>query len=506
MTGFSEYTEYDGLGLAELIRNGQVSPAELLEAAIAQIDSLNPTINSVIYKMYEQARKTIQQELPEGPFRGVPFLLKDLMAVHAGVPYTAGSRFMRDFVPGFDSELVKRYKQAGLVIVGKTNTPEFGLVPFTEPELHGPTRNPWDTSRTVGGSSGGSGAAVAARFVPIANGGDGGGSLRVPASCCGVFGFKPTRGRIPTGPHMGEVWQGFVTEHVLSRTVRDSAAMLDATAGPDTGAPYITPDHSRSFLEEVQTRPGKLRIAFSTKPFWGKSMHPDCVEAVKSTAELLQDLGHEVVEDTPPMNAEEMAYNFVIMLCGEVYGDLTEISQLMNKKLSRAEFEPATWALYLTGKALSAGEFSLAVRKLQVGAREVARFFEKYDILLTPTLSQPPFKIGTLQQSEMETRFLKAIGFMRAGKLLLALNLLKTLSSSVFEFIPDLPIFNVTGQPAMSVPLYWNKENLPVGVQLVGRFADDASLFRLAGQLEEARPWNDKRPPLLLNKIKEEVR
>lgn len=497
MSGFTEYANYDGVGLAELVRTGQLSPVELLEEAISRIETYNPKLNAVIYKLYQQARQAVQTDLPDGPFKGVPFLLKDLLAVYAGAPYTCGSRFMRNYIPDYDSELVKRYKKAGLVIVGKTNTPEFGLVPYTEPALYGPAHNPWDTSRTTGGSSGGSAAAVAARLVPMANGGDGGGSLRIPASCCGVFGHKPTRGRIPTGPVLGEIWQGFVTEHILSWSVRDSAAMLDATGGPDTGAPYITPGPARPFLQEVGTPPGALRIAFTTKPFMGHKVETDCVAAVKDTVKLLQGLGHVVEEAAPEFDGEQMAYDFFTMLTGEVYSDLIQVAQAVGHKLNRQEFEPTTWALYLLGKAIKSGDYSLAVRNLQTQTRRIGQFFEKYDVLVTPTLSQPPFKIGELQPSEIEMRLLKVIGRLRAGWLLVALGLTKPLAAKAFDFIPYPPVFNVTGQPAMSVPLYWNEANLPVGVQFVGRFAEDATLFRLAGQLEQARPWRDKLPPLL---------
>ncbi|MFN8373770.1 MAG: amidase [Anaerolineae bacterium] len=293
MSGFPEYTGYDALGLAELVRKEEITPAELVEEAIQRIEQHNPQLNAVVYKMYDLARKAASEPLPQGTFTGVPFLLKDLMAAFAGVPMTASSRSMKNYIPSYDTELVKRFKQAGVLVLGKTNTPEFGIPPYTEPELHGATHNPWDVSRTPGGSSGGSAAAVAARLVPMASGGDGGGSIRIPASCCGVFGMKPTRGRTPWGPLIGDSMQGFVVEHVLTRSVRDSAAMLDATAGADPGAPYFAPPHERPFLHEVTTDPGKLRIAFTTQPFMGNHVHAECVKGLNETVKLLQSLGHE---------------------------------------------------------------------------------------------------------------------------------------------------------------------------------------------------------------------
>jgi amidase len=324
MDGFREYDHYDGLGLAELVRRKEVSPAELVEEAIRRIETVNPQINAVIHPMYDLARQQVQQGLPEGPFRGVPFLLKDLLVYYAGVPTRSGSRFFRDFVPDHDSEIVRRYRQAGVVVLGKTNTPELGLVPYTEPVLFGPSRNPWDLSRTTGGSSGGSGAAVAARLVPVAHGNDGGGSIRIPASCCGVFGLKPTRGRTPMGPDIGEAWRGMAINHVLTLSVRDSAAMLDATAGPDVGAPYIIPPPERPFLEEVGRDPGRLRIAFTTRPLLPGTVHPDCVRGVEETARLCQDLGHIVEEAAPQIDGHAFARDFLTMVCAETRADIEE--------------------------------------------------------------------------------------------------------------------------------------------------------------------------------------
>lgn len=496
MSGFPEYDRYDGLGLAELVRKGEISPAELVEEAIRRIEAINPQINAVVHPMYDLARQQVQQGLPDGPFRGVPFLLKDLLVHYAGVPTTSGSRFFRDFIPDHDSEIVRRYRQAGVVILGKTNTPELGLVPYTEPVLFGPARNPWDLSRTTGGSSGGSGAAVAARLVPIAHGNDGGGSIRIPASCCGVFGLKPTRGRTPMGPDIGEAWRGMAINHVLTLTVRDSAAMLDATAGPDVGAPYIIPPPERPFLEEVGRDPGRLRIAFTTRPLLPGTVHPDCVRGVEETARLCADLGHFVEEAAPQIDGHAFARDFLTMVCAETRADIAEGEALTGKKARYGEFEPATWALGLLGRQISAGEYARALRSLQRAARQVGAFFEKYDVLLTPTLATPPMEIGWLQPAGIRAFALKLLGSLNAGALLNKLAGIEALAEEVFAFIPFTPVFNVTGQPAMSVPLVWNDQGLPIGMHFVARFGDEATLFRLAAQLEKARPWFERRPPV----------
>ncbi|MCJ7772177.1 MAG: amidase, partial [Desulfobacterales bacterium] len=292
MGRFKEYDTYDGLGLAELVRKKEISPDEICEEAISRIEALNPKLNAVITKMYDQGRKAVKDQLPDGPFTGVPFLLKDLLAAYAGVPMTSGSKAFKNYIPDHDSELVRRYKKAGLVILGKTNTPEFGLLGYTEPELHGITRNPWNTDHTPGGSSGGSAAAVASGMVPLASGGDGGGSIRIPASCCGLFGLKVTRGRNPTGPEHGAIWQGAVVEHVISRSVRDSAAILDSICGGDIGAPYYVPNPERPYLKEIEQNPGSLKIAFNTHSPIDTDVHPECVQAVEDTAKLLEKLGH----------------------------------------------------------------------------------------------------------------------------------------------------------------------------------------------------------------------
>jgi amidase len=494
MSSFPEYPKYDGLGLAELVCTKQITPSELVEEAIERIEARNPRLNAVVNKLYEQARAAAKNDLPDGPFMGVPFLVKDLISTMEGVPTSFGTRWLKDYPMPHDTEMVRRFRATGAVILGKTNTPEFGLVPYTEPEAFGPTHNPWDLQRTPGGSSGGSGAAVAARLVPLASGGDGGGSIRIPASCCGLFGLKPTRARTPTGPVVGEMWHGFAQEHVLSRSVRDSAAMLDAVAGPDVGAPYFAPPQERPYLQEVSTDPGKLRIAFTSHPFMGHEVHTDCRKGLEETVRLLQSLGHIVVEDKPDIDGEAFSVAFLTVVAGETRADIEWTSGLVKRKPSLAGFEASTYAVGLLGKAMSAVDYANAVRYLQTVSRSIGRFFESYDLLLTPTLSQPPVPIGSLQPPSSQMPLIRLIGQLNAGWLLNALGVIKPLAAQTFDFIPYTPVFNVTGQPAMSVPLYWNEAGLPIGMHFVGRFGDEATLFRLAGQLERAQPWFDRAP------------
>jgi amidase len=496
MSSFQDYDQYDGLGLAELVRKGEVAPGELVEEAIARIEQLNPQLNAVIHKMYDLAREQASGDLPDGPFRGVPFLLKDLLVDYAGVPTNRGSRFHYGFVPDHDSEMVKRYKAAGLIAIGKTNVPEYGLVPFTEPELFGPANNPWDLSCNTGGSSGGSAATVATRIVPIAHGNDGGGSIRIPASCCGVFGLKPTRGRNPIGPDIGEAWYGLSCDHVLTRSVRDSAAMLDATAGPDVGAPYYAAPPMRPFLNEVGEDPGRLRIAFTAAQLLPSTIDPACVEGVRATAKLCQELGHDVVEATPQFDGEAFAKAFFTMVCCETRADIEEAEDLVGRKATAQDFEPSTWAVALLGQQIRAPVLSKALRFLKRTARQIGHFFETYDILLTPTLARPPIVNGELQPKGAELTMMKLLGRLNAGGLIQAVAGVDALAEQVFDWMPFTPAFNVTGQPAMSVPLFWSGDGLPIGMQFVGRYGDEATLFRLASQLEQAKPWLDRVPPL----------
>jgi amidase len=496
MTGFSDFEQYDGLGLAELVRKKEVTPSELVEEAIGRIEKLNPQLNAVIHEMHNLAREVAEGDLPDGPFMGVPFLLKDLGVACEGVPMRSGSRFHEGFVPDHDCEMVRRFKAAGVIVLGKTNTPEYGLVPVTEPELFGPSNNPWDLTRTTGGSSGGSAAAVATRMVPVAHGNDGGGSIRIPASCCGIFGLKPTRGRNPLGPDRGETLHGLSCDHVLTWSVRDSAAMLDATAGPDVGTPYYATLPSRPFLDEVGADPGRLRIAFTSEPFLPGTVHEDCVKALEAAVQLCENLGHELVEAAPQIDGGAFARAFLTMVCGETRADIEETEALLGRKATSRDFEPATWAVGLLGTQITAAESSRAIRLLQRSAREIGRFFEDYDVLLNPTLAMPPLVTGALQPKGVEALAMRVLGRLNAGSLINALAGIEALADQICEFVPYTPLFNATGQPAMSVPLHWSDEGLPIGVHFAGRYGDEATLFRLASQLERARPWSDRIPPI----------
>jgi len=469
MSNLEELAFLDATTQAELVRRKEIKPIELVEACIERIERLNPTLNAVITPMYNQALDAAKRELPDGPFTGVPFLLKDLLGAYKGVPMTFGSKLLRNFVPDRDSELVKRLKRSGLIIVGRTNVPEFGLLPTTESDFFGPCRNPWDIERTPGGSSGGSASAVAAGFVPMAHGNDGGGSIRIPASCCGLFGLKPTRGRNPLGPDLAEGWGGLVVEHAITRTVRDSATLLDVTAGADVGDSYWAPPPDRPFLKEVGANPGKLRIAFSTNG--DMPISEDCLKAVQEAAALCRDLGHEVEESAPALDVSNDQIN-------QAY--LTIISASIGAALKpldakKEQVEPLSWALYELAGNIDSTDYVLAIQLVQRITRLVAHFFVDFDLFLTPVLREPPVPLGTFNSSP-ENPFQ---GMIRAG-----------------EFVFSTPLANFTGQPAMSVPLYWNDNGLPIGVHFLGRFGDEATLFRLASQLEAARPWDGRRPPL----------
>ena len=465
----------DALAQAEMVRRRAVTPLELVDAAIDRIERVNGKVNAVVLAMYDHARALAAQPMGSGPFAGVPFLLKDFLAEYAGFRFTEGTAFLRDFVPTEDTELVRRYKRAGLIVIGKTNTPEMAVGPTTEPRLFGPTRNPWDLMRTAGGSSGGAAAAVASGMVPAAHGNDAGGSIRVPAACCGVFGLKPTRGRNPLGPRYGDVMSGLVAEHVLTRSVRDSAAILDATAGPDLGDPYWAPPPARPFLQEIGAPPGRLRIAFATRPPGGADVHPDCVAAVHQTARLLEGLGHEVVEGAPRLDAEPFFRAFTSVLAVGFTWGIDDWQRRTGREPTAEFFEPFVWAFTGRGRQFTGPEYLTAVQDLQLASREVARFFVDHDAWLTPMLGEPPVPLGT---------------FAYAG-------------GDPFEvrrrmaaFTPFTYVANVTGQPAMSVPTFWNAAGLPIGTQLVGRFGEEALLFRLASQIEAVQPWAVRRPPV----------
>ena len=459
----------DATAQAELVRNKEVQPIELVEAAIERIDRLNPSLNAVITPMYDEARQQVTGKLPDGPFKGVPFLLKDFIASWAGVRMAMGSKMLQNFVPDHDSELVARLKKTGLILLGKTNLSEFGLLPTTEPELFGACRNPWNIDRTAGGSSGGAAAAVAAGMVPMAHAADGGGSIRIPAACCGVFGLKPTRARNPLGPDFGDVLSGLVVEHAITRSVRDSAALLDATAGPDVGDPYWAPPPERPFLNEVGADPGRLKIAFTTRAVTAVKVHDDCVRAVKASAALCSDLGHAVEEAAPTIDGDIVSYAFSVLWSAGCGATLKALGG------TKDQVEPLTWALKEMSDNFSAADYVQAMLILQSVSRQIARFFLDYDLLLTPTVAEPPVSLGSFDPTPDNP----LQGFERSA-----------------TFACFTPLCNMTGQPGMSLPLFWNEDKLPVGIHFSGRFGDEATLFRLAAQLEEARPWTDRRPPV----------
>ncbi|WP_426367328.1 amidase [Streptomyces sp. E-08] len=467
-------TALDATAQAELVRSGEATAEDLVTAAVTRIEALNPQLNAVVTPVFDEALEQVRAGLPNGPFTGVPYLLKDLIAEQEGVRFCEGSVFLRDHVSRHDQELVRRLRAAGLVILGKTATPEFGMSPTCESTLYGPTRNPWDPVRTTGGSSGGSAAAVAARMVPAAHGNDVGGSIRFPASCCGLFGLKPNRARVPLGAAYGDAFGGWACEHALTRSVRDSAALLDAVSGPEPGDPYPAPTSPGPFADQTRRAPGRLRIAFSARPADGHPVHPDCVAALDDAVHLLTGLGHDLVEaDLPGLTPEVGA------AIGTVYGAgvswiIAYWIRELGREPRRDELEPLTRAYWEHGVRLTGGNYLLAVTTLQGFARTVAHFLTRFDTWLTPTLAQPPLRLGEMTSTEDEP--------LRAAD-----------RSAPFVAFPAV-VANITGAPAMSVPLYWSGSGLPIGVHFLGRVGDEATLLRLAAQLEHARPWADRHP------------
>ncbi len=462
----------DAVALAKLIKDGDVQSIELLETAVARAQEINPQINAIVTPMHELAREAARNAIPDGLLAGVPFLIKE-SAAYAGVRHASGARILANFKAEVDSEMVRRYKQTGLIIFGKTNMSEFGLLPTTESFLFGPCHNPWELNRTPGGSSGGAAAAVAAGIVPAAHGADGGGSIRIPAACCGLFGLKPTRARTPKGPGVGDSISGLVIDHVISRSVRDSAALLDVTAGAALGDPYWAPPQKRPFLQEANTPPGQLKIGIMTEAMGGTAVHPDCVAAAEDVAKLCADLGHHVQEVTLPIDGQQLTEAFIVMWAAGCAWGVQAIAHQSGFPPMPEMHEPVTWALYQMAQQHNGGQYLLAVQAIQHITRQIAHFFEDIDLLLTPTLAEPPPPLGSFDSTADNPM----AGFDRAA-----------------AFAAFTPLANATGQPAMSVPLVWNKDGLPIGVQFIGRFGDEATLFQLAGQLEGARPWMGKRP------------
>jgi amidase len=470
-----ELSLLDATAQAELVRTGELSAAELVEAAITRIEALNPALNAVVTPLFDQALATSRRPL-RGPFAGVPFLLKDLVCEMAGVPFTEGSRFLAGHVSTHDQELTVRLRRAGLVILGKTNTPEFGMAPTTEPVLFGATHNPWDLGRSTSGSSGGSAAAVASGMVPFAHGNDLGGSLRYPASACGLFALKPTRARVPQGPEYGDIAGGGATEHALTRSVRDSAALLDAVAGPALGDPYPAPPQARPFAAEVGASPGRLRIGWTARTVDGDLGHPDCVAAVEHAARLCESLGHDVVPAELPGLTPEVGEAIGTMIWATMAWIVGYWVRRLGREPGPDEIEPLTRAAWERGRQVSAAQWLQAVEDIQRFCRGVARFLTSVDVWLTPTMSTPPLPLGVmLSTAEDPWRSLEVSG-----------------QSVRYAGV----IANLTGNPAMSVPLWWNAAGLPIGVHFLGRFGDEATLIRLAAQLESAQPWAGRLPPV----------
>ena len=470
---------FDAVSQADLVHRRILMPIDLVRDAICRIEALDPLLNAVITTDFDRALDTAARTDPDRPFAGVPILLKDLCVEADGLRCCEGSAFLRDHVSRGDQEYVRRLRRAGFVILGKTNTPEFGMAPTVEPRLFGATANPWDTAHTTGGSSGGSAAAVAAGMVPLAHGNDAGGSIRIPASACGLFGLKPTRARNPLGPRYGDAFTGMVAEHVLTRTVRDSAAMLDVTAGPAAGDPYWAPPHPGTWAAEVGRSPGRLRIAVTRRTADDTPVHPDCLSALDDAVTLLTDLGHHVFE----RDLTELTPR-VGSAIGRMYGAAIDWAirywvRELGREPGDEELEPLTRLYWERGQSVSGGELLLALTTLQEFSRAVATTTEGpegFDLWLSPTLAEPPPRLGELAATDDDPRLAEA-------------------RSAAFVAFP-LVVANITGRPAMNVPLFRNAEGLPIGVHLMGPFGGEAMLLRLAAQLEEARPWADVWPPV----------
>ncbi len=474
-----DYEAQDALGLAAAVRRGEVSPGELLDAALARAEALNPTLNALTRLAPEVARRRIAEGLPEGPFRGVPFLLKDLGCEAAEFPANNGSRLLAGTTYPADSHLYERLAAAGLATFGRTTAPEGGVGPVTEAAVYGgPTRNPWALDRTPGGSSGGAAAAVAAGIVPAAHGSDGGGSVRLPASNCGLFGMKATRARLPDGPFAGEGWAGMAIDGFLTRSVRDTAALLDACSGPDLGAPYWAPPLAGSFAEALARPPKRLRVAFTDRTLEGEAIHPDCAAAVRDAAALLSDLGHHVEETAPKPDVRAMMEAWtVVVACGTASWVRAKLRKL-GRGLEEGELEPVALSALAYAEALRGHDYLDAVEAVHDFGREMAAFFERHDALLTATMAEPPAEIGRFAHSRFDD-----FRDYRLGP------------EGVFPYSPFTAIYNASGQPAASLPLSWSAEGLPVGVQIATAFGADETLIALSAEIEAARPWFDRRPP-----------
>ena len=482
----------DATELARRVRAREVSATELVDAAITGIEQVNPQLNAVVHKMYESARESAKQPLGDGPFAGVPMGVKDFDGFVKGVPFTASTRFLDGFIPDHDAEAIARFRRAGLIFLAKTNCPELAILGTTESEFRGPAHNPWNLDHTTGGSSGGSAALVAARAVPVAHGGDGGGSLRIPASICGLVGLKASRGRIPTGPDLGEGWGGYVQFGVLSRSVRDTAAMLDVLAGAMPGDPYAAPPHVGTFLSELAHKPARLRVAFTTQSFFGKATDPACVDAVTKTAQLLRELGHDVEEAHPAFDRDALVRAYLVQVGVGTAAEIADFARWTGKSPRASEFEPATWFLRQVGLAMGGVDLQHARDSIQTAGRQMAAFHQKYDVLLSPTLAHPPVRLGELGLKSADRFALAALRALPLRPAILAA--LAQLAADNFEKTPNTQIFNQTGQPAISLPLHMSPAELPIGVQFSAAYGEEGLLLQLAGQLEDAAPWIARRP------------
>lgn len=490
----SSYRDHDAVGLAELIRTGQATSEELLAAARARAAEVNPRINAIV--------RSVEPPMPRGavpkggrPFDGVPFLLKDLHQDIAGVPTSSGSRALKDVPAPETATVVERFVESGLVVFGRTNSPEFGAKGVTEPHAFGPTRNPWDLDRTPGGSSGGSAAAVAAGVVPCAAASDGGGSIRIPASACGLFGLKASRGLVPHGPALGEPMGGIATDGVISRTVRDSAAMLDVLAGATDVSPYLpgglSPD---GFAAHIDKEPGRLRIGVTSDSAINPNPHPEARAAVRRAADLLTDLGHDVVEVASPVDDARLAQDFLTAWFVHAAVSVQEAREASGA--GESAFEPDTRVMAALGRATSAVDYVRAVDGRHAHVRRLAAFHSTHDFLLTPTTATPPPRIGALDVPAPIALAQRALLTARASGVLRFTPIVDQMINENLGWVPYTQLANLTGRPAMSVPLHWTPEGLPMGVQLVGALGTDGMLLRLAAQLERAAPWRDRRPPL----------
>ncbi len=482
----------DATEQARRLKAFEISSVELVEAAIAAIERVNPQLNAVVHRMYETALAQARLPLTDAPFAGVPMVVKDFDGFVQGVPFTASTRFLDGFVPDHDAEAIARLRRAGLVFLAKTNLPELAILGTTESQFRGPAHNPWHLNHSTGGSSGGSAALVAARAVAVAHGGDGGGSLRIPASACGLVGLKASRGRIPTGPDLGEGWGGYVQFGTLTRSVRDTAAMLDVLAGPMPGDPYAAPPHTGPFLAEVTRDPGRLRIAFTTRSFFGKQTDPACAEAVTQTAQLLRDLGHDVQEDFPVFDRDALVQAYLVQVGVGTAAEIEDMAKWVRKTPHASDFEPATWFLRQVGLAMGGLDLQQGRDAVQAAGRSLAAFHQRYDVMVSPTLAHPPVRLGELGLKPADRLGLAALRALPLRPAIRAA--LAQLAADNFEKTPNTQIFNQTGQPAISLPLHSNAAGLPIGVQFSAAYGDEATLLRLAGQLELARPWIGRKP------------